>query len=554
MKPALRTRLLHASLAVAVCAVMVGLLVTLHRADRLADGDTASLLAVETRVAQLLREGHVLRAAQLTWSLVAPQPPGGYLPGILTYTLLGARPAGAYVTMGLVAAAGAWGLWRSWGSRAWIAGLAIAASPMTWVFTEQHGRDVVTGCVLVLVLGELHAARGFRDRRASFAYGAWLGAGFLTKYTFPMFAVGPTLLAGIDLLVRPERRRWANLGVAVGGFALVALPWYLAHGDDVLRYVGFSLGSDVAPMMASLRDPWTTESLAYYPLALRDGLSLPGMALVLVAGVVGLARAGTRGRVARALAAAVGGVAVLSTAPTAVDRYALPALFALAAALPALCDPEDATDPAPDTSPRHDSPRRWALALLVAGLGVGVFVPQLRASQVRFAPGAPTTPARYNHPLASLHDLAWPLTSTYQPTNLDPVAWNLDGIARALVRAQGRTTGTVGFLGPRLPLNCPTYAQVLLRASAIGGRYDVASVNLSGVAGTPPVFVGPLFDGAWPEGDFDVAVVVAAPPDEGFINNWLQGHPHEVVARYPGPNGGWIGVVRMASTFKASAR
>jgi hypothetical protein len=557
----LRPSLLHGVLCVLVAAAFVVLLVTLHRAGRLADGDTASLIAVETRVAQLVRSGQVLRALELTWALVAPQPPGGYLPGILTYTVAGARPAGAYLTMGIVYAIGAWGLWRTWGSRAWIAGLAAVASPMVWLFTEQHGRDIVAGCVLLATLGELHASDGFRRRRAAIGFGAWLGLGFLTKYTFPMFAVAPTLLAGIDLLVRPERRRWANLGVAVGAFLVVAGGWYAANGANVLRYVTFSMGDDVAPMMSGLRDPSTPEAMAYYPLALRDGLSLPGVVAVLIAAGVGLVVAPSRGRVGRALAAALGGVAVLSTASTAVDRYALPALFALVSVLPAALG--GSTERTPDSgapsegAQADDTPgalRHWIHTLAVVALASALFVPPLRANLTRFQTGAPTAPARYDHPLTSLRDLAWPIASTYQPSTLDARAWNLDGIARALVRAQGGRSGTVGFLGPRLPLNCPTYAQVLMYASAIGGRYDVASVNLVGVAGTPPVFVGPLFDGTWPSGDFDVMVVVAAPPDEDLANDWLRAHPHEVVARYPGPSGGWIGVVRLRETFRASAR
>ena len=568
------TRLAHTLAGVLVVGGAGNLLLTLARAARLADGDTSSLLAVETRVAQLVRAGDLLRAGGLTWALIAPQPPAGYLPGIATFTLLGARPWGAWLSMGLVLAVGGWGLWRLWGTRAWMAGLVIVASPMTWTYVEQHGRDVVAGCVLLAMLGELHRTEGFRAPRPSFAYGAWLGIGFLTKYTFPMFAVGPTLAAGLALVAgsyrasaEERRQRWTNLGVAVGGFLLTAGAWYAARGSAVLSYAGFSMSDDLGPQQtANLRDPSSIESLAYYPLALRDALSLPGVALVGVALLAGVLTRATRGRTFLSFAAALSGVAVLSAAPAAIDRYAFPAFVALAALLPALVPVErDGRRGAEGGPPRVGSASAVvALRIGLAVAALAVFVPAYRASAARFAPGVPTQPARYEHPLASARDLAWPIGSAYLPTDLDAEAWHLDALASALVQAMGDRDGTFGFLGPRVPLNSPSYAQVLLATSARGGRYDVATVNLMYRPGPPnadahagamhPVFVGPLFDGTWPGGDFDIAVVVAAPPDEGLVNAWLESHPNEVVARFPAPNHGWIGVVRMASTFRASAR
>lgn len=558
---------------VSVAAAGVNLLVVLGRADRLADGDTASLLAAETRVAQLLRGGDLARAAELTWSLLAPQPPAGYLPGILAFTLLGARTAGAWLAMGAVLALGAWGLWRLWGPRSWVATLAILASPMTWAYVEQHGRDVVAGCVLLAILGELHRSAGFRMRRPSFAYGAWLGMGFLTKYTFPMFAVGPTLVAGLALVgssvssTAAERRaRWTNLAVAVVGFLAVAGAWFAARGREVLNYVGFSMGDEIGRQVtASLRDPTTAESMAYYPLALRDALSLPGAVLVALALLSGLLVRDARLRSLSALSGALSGLAVLTSSPQAIDRYAYPAFVALAALLPALL-PASLTPQAAGAG--TGSARRPLLRSLHAfgsiAAVLAVFVPQYLASAARFAPGVPTLPARYEHPLSSAQDVAWPLGATYLPTDLGAKAWHLDDIADHVIQAMGAPDGTFGFVGPRVALNRPSYAQVLLATSARGGRFDVANVNLMFRPGPAdptvpsgaslPVFVGPLFDGEWPPGDFDVLVVVAAPPDEQLVTDWLRRHPHQVLTRHPAPNGGWIGVVRLAQTFRASAR
>lgn len=496
------------ALALVTTALVVGILA---RADRYADGDMGHLIAVEIRLAQLLRGGDFALAARLWWALIAPQPPVGYLPGIAAFTLLGFRAIVAPVTMGLGLLICWDALARLWDRRAWMAWAPLVASPLVWLGVEQHGRDLLAGAALLQALAWLHASEGFTRRRASVAFGVWLGVGFMTKYTFPIFAVLPCLVAGGALLVRPTREGWKNLCFGVLGVLGPAGAWYAVRGVAVLQYVGFSFGEHMAANTANLRDPYTLASLAYYPLALRDALSLPGLVLVGIGAVVGLARGGPA---LLCLAAALGGLGVLSTVPEAIDRYALPAFLALVALVPAL-----------------GAGRLAALAVLA------VFLPQAVATGTRFIPGAPVVSASYDHPLSSLGDLAWPSPATYRPSDLDTAAWRVaEGVA-ALRAAQGRDDGTIGILGGRGPGSGPTFATLLIHAARAGHRYDFATVNTRPGPGAPDVFVGPLFDGTYPTATFSTLYVVRPKNADPAIDGWLGRRAVQETARIEGPDG-----------------
>jgi hypothetical protein len=501
----------------------------LTRADRYADGDMGHLVAVEVRLAQMIRTGDLIAAARFWWALIAPQPPLGYLPGIVAFTVLGVRSYVASLTMGLTLLLCWDAVSRLWGERAWLAWVPLIASPFVWLSMEQHSRDLVCGAALLQAVSWLVFARGFADRRASVAFGVWLGVGFMTKYTFPIFAVFACLWGGGVLLVHTVRDRdgradrWRNFGIAVAGFLLPAGAWYGIRGLAVLQYAGFSVG-DGTGVSANFRDPYALANLAYYPLALRDALSLPGVVLVVLAGLVGLARRDDRAPVLASLAAAVGGVAVLSILPQAVDRYAVPAFLLFAAVLPAL------------------GFRRWgALPILV------IFLAQGWATAVRFAPGAPTALATYDHPLSSARELAWPAPTSYMPSDLKPSAWNLDQAAAAIRGTHGRDEGTIGVLSGNGPNSGPSFATVLLATAKKGYHYDFATISTAPPPGGPDVFVGPLFDGTSPSPIFSTLYVVRTRNADGGIDRWLGAHPVQETARFPGPDGGESVVYRVLS-------
>ncbi|MFZ5477519.1 MAG: hypothetical protein ACOZNI_12155 [Myxococcota bacterium] len=475
-------------LAALSIAALLALLVWKARTP---SGDGPHLVGVELRLAQLVRDGELARAFRLFSTLLAPQPPAGYLPGIASFVVLGTKPWAALVAMAVPLAL-IWDALRRLGAS--VAWLAVVASPMVWLYTEQHGRDLVCAAVVLQALSWLDLS----DRRKSAVFGAWMGVGFLTKYTFPAFLLLPCLLA-----FRPRHGR--NLLVAIGIFALVCGPWFLSYGPRVWAYLHRSAAVAMdAETLNARGDLLSREALLYYPIALKDALGWPGVAAVLI---------GVATRPTLPLAGALGGVAVLSTMQTAQDRYALPALVCLIACLAPLAT------------------RAWGWPILVAA-----FVPQL-AGTVRAFAGEAETHGKFDH--ADVAALAWPSPHrAYVPTDFDVARWRVDEAVRALAEVHGRPDGTVGLLIPRLP-DAPEFGIFLLRSAWLGYRWDFASVNLARGRGgmDDEVFVGPLRDGAWPPRAFTALYALQPRAPDPAAAAWLAAHPAREHARFALPDG-----------------
>lgn len=501
-------------------ASTAGMLAWLARAGRTAEGDMGHLVAVELRLAQLLADGEAASAVRHAWALSMPHPPLGYLPGVASALLLGFAPWVPLISMGLTLLLCWDALRRLWAGAALWSWLALLSSPLVWGAVEQHSRDLVAGAVALQAVSWLVASQGFSRRGASIAFGLWLGVGFLTKYTFPIFLVGTCGLAALSLNRRPRWTRWGNLGLAFGGWLLVAGAWSWRWGRTVLAYASHSASDAMVAHTSNFRDPATLESLVYYPLALREALSLPGLVVVGAAAVEGLRRRAPGGPVALPLAGAAGGAALLSTLPEAIDRYALPGLALLVALLPAL------------------GRRGRALAAVV-------FLPMLVASAWGFRPGAATIRPSFDHGLDSAAELAWPASDRFRPSDLQLDAWHLDEVVLALRQAQGADRGTVGVLADRDPGAGPTFATILLEAARQGLRYDYATVGLADAAGQGAVMVGPLFDGRLPSRRFTALVAVHTPGSASAVAQWLRSHPGQELARVPGPRGGFVTVHRL---------
>lgn len=504
---ALAGALIPAATIAAVVAVAV-------LADRAPDGDAPHLIGAELRLAQLLRGGEIERAWRLFATLLAPQPPAGYLPGIVTFLVLGARPALAAVAMAVPLAL-CWDALRRLdeGRLPWAGWLALIASPIVWLYVEQHGRDLVAAAVVLQALAWLLAwTREPGDRRAAALVGAWTGVGLLTKYTTPMFLFLP-LLAALPRVIRQGRA----VGWAVGGALLVAGPWYAAYGTRVWRYVHHSAAAaDVTQSLSARQSLLSAEALLTYPLALKDALGWPGVAAALAGAAVGWRR-GPRGAVLLPILAAAGGLGVLSGLTQVNDRYALPAFVCLAAlALPL-------------------GHVRWG-----AAVAVGVFVPQLLASFATFRPGAPAaTSGTFDHPPSTAAVLSWPKSRAYRPVDVDLEAWRVDDAVRALRAVHGADEGTVGLLLPRAP-DVPGFGTFLLRAAREGYAWDWATVNLAAGRGglADPVFVGPLFDGGWPPRTFSALYAIERQPADPDVARWLASHRVERVEAFALAGGG----------------
>lgn len=487
-----------------------GMVAVLGLAERTAGGDGAHLAGAELRLAQLALDGELFRAFRLFSTLIAPHPPAGYLPGLASALVFGASVwtplAAMFVPLLLV-----WDALRRLadGRVPWAGWLVVCASPLTWLYVEQHGRDLVVAAALVQAVSWLYASRGFTDRRASVAFGAWLAIVFLTKYTGPMFAVAPCLVGAASLRTRD---RWKALGLAVLTFLVLAGPWYGSYFERVYKYVVPSEAAMVTSQAMSRREQGalTPAVLALYPLAMKDALGWPGVVLVAIGAALG-------GRASLLpLAGALGGVALLTPLGQAQDRYALPAFVFLAALVGPLA--------------RHK---------VGAAVVAVVFGAQLLGSIDTFRPGAPAARSgSFDHPLSTAPALSWPKSASYVPVDFDMAAWKIDDAIAALRRVNGSDAGTVGLLLPREP-EVPDFGVVLARAIALGNRWDYANVNLRAKHGglPDPFFMGPLRDGSWPTTEFTALYVILMSQPDRDATDWLAARQLTEEARFTLPRG-----------------
>lgn len=194
-------------------------------------GDGPHVLGTGLRLAQMIQDGEFYLALVCFSSLLAPHPPGAYLPGILGYSLSGGASWGHLLGGAIVLYACLDGIRRlggMWGC-VW-----LGATGLVWVQAESGGVDLVAAAVVIQSLSHLAASERLRKTDSVMLWGAWMGLAFTTKYTAPMFLWGPCILAGWWVV---RRNRWGALLLALGAFCLVALPWWVGHLDNVLGYV-----------------------------------------------------------------------------------------------------------------------------------------------------------------------------------------------------------------------------------------------------------------------------------------------------------------------------
>lgn len=467
-------------------ALIAALVAFLALAGRVPGGDAPHLAATTLAISDAVRHAAPIDALVRFVTLTAPQPPVGYLPGIAAGVLVGDRWLAMLLATGF-------SLWLCWdalrrlgsGGVPWAPGLVLLASPMVWLYVEQYGWDLFVAAAMLQTLSWLHASKGFSDRRATVGFGLWMGAGFLTKYTFPMFLWLPCLWEARHLVRGGEARR--NLGRAIGAFALVLLPWLAINHAELAAYLHRSVGADAIAAVEASRagsNRFTAESLALYPLALKDALGWPG-AIVLV--VVALATR-LRGVTLPGLAA-IGGLIVLSCLEQSQDRYALPALAGLAAlALPIARLP-------------------WGQEVFV-----GVFAVQLIGTAVTFRPGAPVTAApRFDHDFSSARAMSWPRSRSYRPTELNHAHWDVDRVVTAL--AEGAVaTRRVGLVLPDDP-RLPEPGIYLLRARLLELPLDFA-IFRTHEGGDPRE--------GWPGSDVDAVYVMWRPGHDLRARQWVE--------------------------------
>lgn len=463
-------------------------------------GDGPHILGIAMRLAQMLREGAL---AEFSWcfpSLLAPHPPLAYAPATLAYFVLG---GGRWAHL----AAGAFVLFLCWDGLRRLSGsvvsahlglLWLAAAGVVWQQAESYGIDLVAGAFVVQALSHLAASRQLRSHRHAALWGAWMGAAFLAKYTAPMFLWAPCLIAAVWVV---RRGRWAQLGAGIAGWAVVALPWYVQRGAEVLSYATTSntataeLSSHTSLVAGAW---WAAENLGWYPAVLIDNIGVPGV----VAVALGLwlpFRAGSP-RSARwiVILAVLGGWAILANQMQRQGRYLLPAL-PLLVLFPAVV-------------------RGRLLLAPIAVLGAW------GALQLYAVGGNTPTSRQLEFNLATA-GASWP----FPPEPLRPMSesidkWNLTEAAHALAQVVPEGTQTVGFLAS--DHGGPTTGLMLYALGLQGHSWNLASVAFmrSGPGGGPAgaelpqrngaaVFIAPFAIGDWPDRHFDHVISILKAPD-----------------------------------------
>lgn len=476
-------------------------------------GDGPHMLGISMRLAQLLTSGSW---GELSWclpSLVAPHPPGAYVPALLSYAV-SPQPRTAH----LLAMAGvlflAWdGLRRMTGSplRGLLGLLWLASSPLVWQQAEGYGVDLLAAVAVLQALSHLTGSRGLREGSAARSWGAWMGAAFLVKYTAPFFLWAPCVLTGLVVLARG---RWRALAGGFVAWCVVAGPWFLGHGDDVLAYAGASNSAtaELAGNTPLVSGPWWAwDNLRWYPSALLESLGIGGVAALAAATLVPGGRHIPRGARLLAISAILGGWLLLAPQLQRQVRYLLP-MLPLAAVL---------------LSTSRLAPVLAVVSLVGIAENVAVFSdraeapPQRRADLELEAPGQ-----------------AWPTVPVaLRPLSENPAQWRLDAAIAALARHTPPDAETVGLLAPSM--HGPGAGLVLYRLATAGYRWHLTSVAFLQQGGPTPegaelpmwndaaLFVAPFAMEGWPERRFESVLVVAEEGD-GRPARWLQGTGFEV--------------------------
>ncbi|HJN74906.1 MAG TPA: hypothetical protein QGF58_13320 [Myxococcota bacterium] len=479
-----RTAKLQRVLAVVLPPVLLGgWMWGIHRTGRWPSGDGPHVLGVAMRLAQQLRELDLGTFAFCLDSLLAPHPPGAYLPATLAYTILGTSLPWAHL------AAAALVLWLIWDGMRRLGGgplsaVWLAAAGGVWQQAEIYGVDFIAAACVVQSLSHLVASKRLHRRLHVVGWAAWMAAAFLTKYSAPFFLALPCLVAGVHVI---REKRWKELGVAIGVFAIIALPWWGPHFGAVLGYVGADDTNNSMVQNKLVLTEWNLDRFSWYSAVIADNLGWLG-----VIAAAGALFAWPRRRDLPVdawlipMIAVVSGYLILCAQTQRQARYLLPMIPLVAAAA-------------------GSSRFRWALALPAA---IGAYGSAALFFQVA---DAPKTRA-FEHSLATAGE-SWPWPpEALRPMSLDPSSWQLDEALGRVRELHGSDEGTVGFMlseehgGPGVGL-------VLYRAGALGYRWHVSTPNMRGGEGSPSFYVLPFTTGDWPDRDCDVVLAMTRPGD-----------------------------------------
>ena len=298
---------------------------TLSATGRFPAGDGPHILGVSTRLAQLITDGEWTSFLYCFSSLLGPHPPFAYLPYTLAELL--------FPNQGWTHLFGStFVLWLCWNGIQRLGGgfiglLWLICGAPIWLQFENAGIDIAAGACAIQATSWLWKSEGLRKRKETGIWGLWLGAGFMVKYTAPMFMWGPCILAGYWVL---RRSLWSNLCIGICGFCIIAMPWWSTHLSNVMGYVSASsnAGSGLLTNQNIITSAWYEwENISWYPSVLIDAYG-PSF-FTLVAGAIILRFHSSKAPIL--IFSILGGWLFLNAQSQRQDRYIVPAIPALAA-------------------------------------------------------------------------------------------------------------------------------------------------------------------------------------------------------------------------------
>lgn len=511
--PTLKTRALMWAPLVALVALIGP---ALQAGSRNATADGPHMLGIAMRLGWMLREGAVGEALRSAMTLIAPHPPGAYLPATALYAALGPSAAVAHAAgllWLLLLWDGAVRLMRAqgWdGSRAWVLALGAAATPLYWGQLDSYGVDLGSAAVTAQALGWLVASDGLRDRRAAALAGAWIGAGFWVKYTFPVFLYLPCLLVALHAVVDLARGADGARGRIVSGLALTAStaallgPLALISGQNILGYVLHSATPEDSEIVGNLGSAFGPSASPFdiqffYAAVLKDLWGWPGLALLATGLALAAREAPRRWAALLSLSAALGALPVLTHLDIKADRYLTPLLAPLlCVALPPLAARWRALLPiatlaAPVLFLWRDF-SGWTHGLPIAEVDAFSAV----AAEQRRAPTNRDFDHRASEQLARWG--AWPkVEEPFRPITTELAAWKLDEILLAMHERYGQREGQVGLCLTEQS-GTPGFGMFLMAAERLDLHWDfVTTMVLPGQGAGGQLrtfqFVGPFKQG-----------------------------------------------------------
>lgn len=124
-----------------------------------------------------------------------------------------------------------------------VAASLLAACPLVIRYSHMFMLDLPLASMVALSVYLLIRTDSFRRTITSLGFGLALGAGMLTKWTFPLFLLGPFVHVAFSALRKSpdRRRRLINCGISLLAGSSIAAPWYLVHALQILSSRGGEL-------------------------------------------------------------------------------------------------------------------------------------------------------------------------------------------------------------------------------------------------------------------------------------------------------------------------